>query len=211
MLRGRLWTALVLDAESNNRCHQTTLNGVVGDPIGRLLREAARGLGHARPEDVELRYIPRRSAAGLRGRFRAAWDVAVEVNPGAFEWTQPLDPLTFAVRRRTAQPGCASGRSATAAPPLPPPPPQSVHALTPDGAIYGASFSLAATDPLADLSRSPTWHSSATMTALSCAPWPARCRGPPRHVAGCRRTWWATCGNMACRCFPTACRHPGRR
>jgi hypothetical protein len=151
-MRGHLWTAVVLDTDADHcRSHQTTLNGVVGDPIGRLLREAARGLGYARPEDFELRYLPRGRQAGLSGfDYRAAWDVSEPLSLDVIEWNEPFRPLVFTVRRRTAQPGCASGSSATA----PPPPPQPVDALGPNGRIYGAAFAPAATDPLADLRES---------------------------------------------------------
>jgi hypothetical protein len=153
-MRGHLWTALVLDTDPDRpRYHQTTLNGVVGDPIGRLLREAARGLGYARPEDFELRYVPqeKESVAGAPERFFAAWDVAVPLTPDAVEWQHPFCPLTFAVKRRTAQPSCARDSLVIATPPLPP---QPVDALAPDGRIYVVAFWPAATDPLADLRES---------------------------------------------------------
>jgi hypothetical protein len=149
-MRGRLWTALVLDTDADHyRAHQTTLNGVVGDPIGRLLREAARGLGYARQEDFELRYLPRGRTAGSDRNYRAAWDATVPLSLDVIEWNEPFGPLRFAVRRRTAHPGCISGNLTTGAPP-----PQPVDVLAPNCAIYVAAFLPAATDPLADLRES---------------------------------------------------------
>jgi hypothetical protein len=121
--------------------------------VGRLMREAARRLGLARPEDIQLRYVPRRVGAGKFRDYRAAWDVAVELTPDAVEWTHPFDALTFAARRKAAPPLLASGTvPAAAAAPLPPP--QRVDAITPDGFTVHAAFSHAAADPLVDLTES---------------------------------------------------------
>jgi hypothetical protein len=122
------------------------VNGVVGDPFARLQREAARGLGYARPEDIQLRYVPRRFGGDALPNFRAAWDVALELSPDAVEWTNPADVYIFAVRAR----GDSAG-GAMAPAPLRGPPPQRVDAVMPSGMVVRAAFSHAAADPLADL------------------------------------------------------------
>jgi hypothetical protein len=150
-MRGHVWRCTVLDADSD-RCaaHATVVNGVVGDPIGRLLREASRGLGVGRSEDIQLRYVPRRFNAEMFRDYRATWGVSVELTPDVVEWSL-TDPPTFAVRRRAALPPVADGTVTAAAVASPPPPPQRVDAATPDGFTVRAAFSLAAADPLADL------------------------------------------------------------
>jgi hypothetical protein len=154
-MRGRLWLCSVLDADSGRRRsgHTTVLNGFVGDPLGRLLREAARGLGRARPEDIQLRYMPRNYTADMFLDFSAAWDFAVELTPGAVDWTRPYEALSFIAKsreQRAAQPPTGNDVALTTAPP----PPQRVDAVTPDGFRVYAAFSRTSDDPLADLTES---------------------------------------------------------
>jgi hypothetical protein len=140
---GRVRVAQAIDVPSG-RTHQTSLNGFVGDPIGRLLRDAARGLGYARPEDIELRLVCTRT--GYNRDFERAWAEAVAPTPDAVRLVEQMT-LHFLVKPRDRSDGGGGGGHIIT-------PPQRVTAVEPAGYHLHAAFSHSAADPAADLRES---------------------------------------------------------